>query len=62
MLPSWIIEKIARERRERETREEQERARLWIEEPVPAPTDDRPDRSEADPEPAGSRVVVIEIL
>jgi hypothetical protein len=33
MLPSWMIEKMARERREREEREERERARLWIETP-----------------------------
>jgi hypothetical protein len=57
MLPTWIIEKIARERREREAREEQERARLWIEEPYRAPAQDRPET-----EPAGSSVIVIDIL
>jgi hypothetical protein len=55
MLPSWMIERMARERREREERMERERARLWIELPV----DENPrERSET---PAGSGVIRIEI-
>lgn len=56
MLPSWMIERMARERREREQREERERARLWIETPV---YEQPRERSEAPP--AGSVVVRIEI-
>jgi len=53
MLPSWIIDEMARERRERE---ERERARLWIEEPVHDSRDDRPEGG-----PAGSTVVEIQV-
>lgn len=59
MLPTWIIEELARERRDREAREEQNRARLWIEEPFPAPM---PERPETEPEPTRSTVIVIDIL
>jgi hypothetical protein len=53
MLPTWLIEKMAQERRERERRE---RARLWIETPADEAPRDRPE-----PSPAGSVVIRIEI-
>ena len=55
MLPSWMIERMARERREREERLDRERARLWIETPL---HEEPRERSET---PAGSGVVRIEI-
>jgi hypothetical protein len=58
MMPSWIIEKLTRERREREAREERERARLWIEEPLQSPDPGR----RPEPEPVSSTVIVIDIL
>ena len=53
MLPSWMIEEMARERREREAREEQQRARLWIEVPERDATGESPEPS------AGPSVVTI---
>jgi hypothetical protein len=38
--PTWMIEKLERERRERMEREE--RARIWIEVPAPPPGSERP--------------------
>ena len=54
MLPSWMIEEMARERREREAREEQ-RARLWIEVP------ERDAAGESPEPPSGSSVVTIQV-
>jgi hypothetical protein len=56
MLPSWMIERLARERREREEREERDRARLWIETPVHEPTREQPETP-----PAWSVVIEIEL-
>jgi hypothetical protein len=53
MLPSWMIEKMARERSERE---ERERARLWIETPI----HEQP-RERSEPLPVGSVVIELEI-
>lgn len=55
MLPTWMIDEMARERREREAREEQQRARLWIEVP------ERDATAESPEPPAGSSVVTIDV-
>ncbi len=47
-----MIERMERDRRERE-----ERARLWIETPLPEPRTER-----RDPESDGPRVITIEVL
>lgn len=54
MLPGWMIEEMARERREREAREE--RARPWIDAPVREEPPEWPG-----PEPVGSTVLRIEV-
>jgi hypothetical protein len=57
MPPTWMIEEMERERREREAQEETERARLWIEPPARERSEDG-----SEPEPARSAVIHIQIL
>lgn len=55
MLPPWLIEKLERERREREARE-QPALRIEIQRP-----DERPDHQPPDEDRTGSRVIELQL-